>query len=102
MITETVYRDRDNTISVGLRIKGQSDPDITGTTRAIIQIGDKSIDSSTVSGVFDWDTNGSSGQLDLTLGHQGLPAGKFVSTITTFDTTYPNGFVWDELVIVVK
>jgi len=101
MITETVYRNRDNIISLELRANGEAQ-DITGTTRMTLAIGDKTIDSNLASGVFDWTTNGAGGQLDLTLGHQGLEKGTYTATLTIFDLTYPNGLCWGDFVVKVR
>lgn len=101
MITEIVYRNRDNVNSLELRANGQAQ-DITGTTRATLQVGDNLIDSALVANVFDWSTNGANGQLDLTLGHQKLEVGTYTATLTIFDLTYPNGLCWGDFVIKVR
>ncbi len=101
MITETVYLDRDNVNSIQLLADGVAQ-DITGTQRATLAVGDVVVDSKYSSGVFDWTTNGATGQLDLTLGHQPLSVGSFTARLTLFDLTYPNGLEWASLVINVK
>lgn len=94
MITETIYLNRDNVISVEMLANGAAQ-DITGTSRIKLKIGETVIDSKYHLSVFDWDTNGSSGQLDMTLGHQKIPVGNYVARLVVYDTTYPNGIEWD-------
>jgi hypothetical protein len=101
MITETVYRNRDNVNSLELRANGTAQ-DISSTTRMTLQVGDKLIDSDLTVNVFDWSTNGAGGQLDLTLGHQGLETGTYTATLTIFDLTYPNGLCWGDFVVKVR
>jgi hypothetical protein len=101
MITEIVYRDRDNINSLELRANGVAQ-DITGTTRMTLQVGDKLIDSNLAANAFDWSTNGSAGQLDLVLGHQGLEAGTYTASLVVYDLTYPKGLCWGDFVIRVR
>lgn len=101
MITETVYQNRDNTNSLELRANGAAQ-DISGTTRMTLQVGDKLIDSALAQSAFDWSTNGSSGILELTLGHQGLQKGTYTATLTIYDLTYPNGLCWGDFIIKVR
>jgi hypothetical protein len=62
-------------------------------------VGDKVIDSNLISGVFDWNTYGADGRLDLTLGHQDLRPVLQRAVLTIYDATYTEGLVWDELMI---
>jgi hypothetical protein len=101
MITETVYRNRDNINSLELRANGEAQ-DISGTSRMILTIGDEAIDSNLTADVFDWATNGVGGQVDLTLGHQGLEKGTYTATLIVFDLTYPNGLCWGDFIIKVR
>jgi hypothetical protein len=101
MITETVYRNRDNINSLELRADGEVQ-DISGTIRMTLQVGDKVIDSALVANVFDWTTSGASGQLDLILGHQNLEKGTYTATLTVFDLTYPHGLCWGDFVVKVR
>ena len=101
MITETVYLDRDNTNSLELRANGAAQ-DISNLSRVTLKVGEKTIDSRIHSNVFDWSTNGASGQLDMTLGHQDLREGTFQARLTVFDNSYPNGLVWGDFMLQVK
>lgn len=101
MITETVYLNRDNIISLELRANNAAQ-DISASTRMLLRIGDKTIDSNLTSGVFDWSTSGANGHLDLVLGHQELRVGMQRATLTIFDLTYSNGLVWGDFVVDVK
>ena len=101
MITETVYLDRDNINSLELRANGSAQ-DITATSRMTLKAGDTLLDSNRHSNVFDWTTNGTSGQVDLTLGHQALKVGLYRATLTIFDNTYPSGLVWGDFMLDVK
>jgi hypothetical protein len=100
MITETVYRQRGNVISLEL-CERNSPANITGLTRVMLDIMKEFVIDSSFSpaGTFDWSTNGADGQLDLDLGEHpvivNLKAGRYKTRVTVFDTTYPEGFVWD-------
>lgn len=100
MIKEYIYKDRDNTISLVFKADG-SVQDISGTTRMTLEIGGVTIDSAVVSNVFDWSTDGANGRLDLSnLGHQSaLKPGEYTSTLTIYDASYPNGLIWDKLIL---
>ena len=99
MITETIYKNRDNVNSLELRENGSA-VDISGTTRMVLTIGDVKIDSQYHSGSFDWSTNGASGQLDLTLGLLqkiiNLRSATYLSKIRLYDANYTNGLEWAE------
>ena len=102
MITIKIYKDRDNIASVELRTQGVG-TDIRNLTRASFTLGDLTIDSSIHAGVFDWATYGLSGQLDIAAGHvDKLTKGEFVSVLTVYDATYPNGLVWDEMAVIIE
>lgn len=101
MISETVYLNRDNVNSLQLRANGIVQ-DISACTRMILRVGDQSIDSNLIDNVFDWTTNGASGQVDLVLGHQGLRTGTQRATLTIFDLTYPHGLVWGDFMLDIK
>lgn len=99
MITETIYKNRDNVNSLELRENGSA-VDISGTTRMILTVGDTKIDSQYDSGVFDWATNGASGQLDLTLGLLqkiiNLKESTYLASLVLYDANYTNGLEWAE------
>ena len=101
MITEIVYLDRDNVNSLVLRANGSAQ-DISNLSRVTLKIGEVVLDSRIHSNVFDWSTSGTSGQLDMTLGHQDLRVGTFRSTLTVYDNSYPRGLVWGDLMIQVR
>lgn len=102
MITIKIYKDRDNIASIELNSNGVPQ-DIANLTRAMITLGDLTIDSSLHAGVFDWVTLGASGQLDIAAGHvPRLQVGEFISTLTVFDATYPKGLVWDKMAVQVE
>jgi hypothetical protein len=100
MITETVYRNRDNTFSLELNANNSA-VDITGLTRALLEFQDVAIDSANEAGAFDWSSNGVNGELEVDIGMLPVvalvPAGKYKSKITVFDATFPNGLIWDYL-----
>ena len=108
MITETVYLNRDNIVSLVLKARRATSndataQDITGTSRMQLLIGQILIDSRTSPGAFDWTTNGETGQLDLTIGFEkGLRVGTYRSRLTVYDNNYPNGRVWGYLMIEVR
>jgi hypothetical protein len=98
MITIKIYKDRDNIASIQLDSNGQAQ-DITGLSRTTMTLGDLLVDSAIHSGVFDWTTFGSSGQLDITAGHVStLTKGEYTSVLTVYDATYPNGLVWGKMI----
>lgn len=106
MITVTIYKDRDNLISLGLKADGIL-RDVSGSSRMILQIGDTipdlAIDSTIYTNAFDWTTNGANGQVDIDIGRlNGIDRGKFRSRLTIFDATYTHGLVWDEFLLVIK
>lgn len=106
MITETIYKGRDNVISVELRSNGIAQA-INSATKITLEIGGATLSSATAtSGAFDFTTYGASGRLDMKLGHESdikaLIAGQYKARLSVFDTTYPNGRVWDDLIIEVK
>ena len=105
MITEKIYKGRDNIMSLQLRADGAA-VNISGTTRATVKIGDVVIDSQLYSSSFDWSTNGTNGQLDLDFGTldliKGLPDGRYTATLTIYDLTYVNGLVWGDFIIDVE
>lgn len=108
MITETVYRNRDNIISLALKARTATgsdslEQDISASTRMQLLIGQTLIDSQLSPGAFDWDTAGASGQLDLDIGmEKGLRLGTYRARLTIYDTTYPNGLVWGFFMLNVK
>ena len=102
MITIKIYKDRDNIASIQLDADGEAQ-DISSLTRVTMTLGDLLVDSSLHSGVFDWTTYGSDGQLDIAAGHVSkLQTGQFTSQVTVYDATYPNGLVWDEMIVNVE
>jgi hypothetical protein len=104
MITEKIYKSRDNVISLELRSNGIAQ-DISGATKIALEIGDVVLSSATSTG-FDFTTYGSTGRLDIALGHDPktltMPKGTYRSRLTVFDLTYPKGRVWDDLMIEVQ
>jgi hypothetical protein len=107
MITETVHKNADNRISVELRSNGAAIKDLNTATKVTIEFGDAVLSSATATeGAFDYTTYGATGRLDMKLGHE--PAvkvmrnGQYKATLRVFDTTYPNGRVWDDLIIEVR
>ena len=102
MITIKIYKDRDNIASIELMSDGVAQ-NITGFTRAMITLGCLTVDSAVHSGVFDWTTSGATGQLYIVAGHvPRLQVGEFISTLTVFDATYPNGLVWGKMAVLVE
>lgn len=106
MITETIYKNADNKISVELRSNGIAQA-INSATKVTIEFGDAVLSSATATaGAFDYATYGATGRLDMKLGHEAavkvMRNGQYKATLRVFDTTYPNGRVWDDLIIEVK
>ena len=108
MISETVYRSRDNVISLVLRARtptsaDATEQDISSCTRMQLLIGDTLIDSALSPTAFDWTTYGANGRLDLDIGREkGLRTGLFKTRLTIYDTTYAHGRVWGEFMLTVK
>jgi hypothetical protein len=106
MITETIYKNRDNLISVELRSNGTAQA-INTSTKITLEIGGETLSSSTATtGAFDYTTYGATGRLDMKLGNEPsvktMKTGQHKSRLTVYDSTYPNGRVWDDLIIEVK
>ena len=106
MITETIYKNRDNVISVELRSNGIAQA-INSATKITIEFGGAVLSSATATaGAFDFSTYGSAGRLDMKLGNEdavkAMRSGQYKARLTVFDTTYTNGRVWDDLIIEVK
>jgi hypothetical protein len=106
MITETIYKNKDNIISIELRSNGVAQ-NIASSTKVTIEFGGAVLSSATATaGAFDYTSYGSSGRLDMKLGHEAdvktMKAGQYKAQLTVFDTTYTNGRVWDDLIIEVR
>lgn len=106
MITETIVKNRDNIISVELRSNGIAQP-INSATKITVEFGGAVLSSATATaGAFDFSTYGAAGRLDMKLGHEAavttMRNGQYKAKITVFDTTYPNGRHWDDLIIEVR
>lgn len=102
MITETVYRGRDNEFSLELEANGSAQ-DISALTRATLEFADEKFDSNIDSTYFDWTTSGSSGQLDVDIGTsnklKNIDPGTYRAKLTIYDATYPNGLVWGHFML---
>ena len=106
MITETIYKNRDNPISVELRSNGVAQA-INNVTKITLEFGGETLSSATATtGAFDYTTYGATGRLDMKLGHEAsvktMRSGQYKARLTLFDITYTNGRVWDDLIIEVK
>jgi hypothetical protein len=106
MITETIYKNRDNPISVELRSNGVAQA-INSVTKITLEFGGETLSSTTATtGAFDYTTYGATGRLDMKLGHEAsvktMRSGQYKARLTLFDITYTNGRVWDDLIIEVK
>lgn len=106
MITVTIYKGRDNIISLGLKTDGQ-DANVSASTRMTLQIGDTVpdmiVDSNVHATAFDWTTNGANGQVDIDIAEMnGIDKGLFRCRLTVYDATYTNGLVWDELLLNIR
>lgn len=102
MITVTIYKGRDNPVSLGLKTDGALE-NITSFTRVTLQVGDVTLDSRINTTTFDWTTNGATGQLDLDIGMENdLKVGKHIARLTIYDATYTNGLVWGNFVLNVE
>ena len=106
MIAVTIYKGRDNIISLGLKADGQN-ANVSASTRMTLKIGDDIpdmvVDSNVHPSAFDWTTNGVNGQVDIDIAElNGIDKGTFRCLLTIYDATYPNGLVWDELSVRIK
>ena len=106
MISVTIYKGRDNIISLGLKASGVLQ-DVSASSRMALQVGDRIpdmiVDSNTQPNAFDWTTNGANGQVDIDIAElNGIDRGSFRSRLTVYDATYANGVVWDELMVHIK
>ena len=98
MIMEVVYLGRDNTIDLKLLADGVA-VDLAPVTRMVLMIETTVIDSTTTPSAFDWDT-GVTGKIILFLGNtDGLPPGKYKSTLIVYDASNPNGLVWSQFAL---
>jgi hypothetical protein len=107
MITETIHKNADNTISVELRSNGAAITDLASASKVTLELGGLTLSSATATaGAFDFTSYGAVGRLDMKLGHEAavktLKNGQYKATLRVFDTTYPNGRVWDDLIIEVR
>ena len=102
MISLTVYKNRNNPISLQLKAGGIYQ-DIRDLSRVTLEFGKQVIDSRTSASTFDWTTNGEDGQLDITLTLTNeLKRGSYRSRLTVYDATYPQGLVWGDILINVE
>jgi hypothetical protein len=106
MITETIYKNRDNVISVELRSNGAAQI-INNVTRITLEFGGETLSSATATtGAFDYTTYGATGRLDMKLGHEAsvktMRNGQYKARLTVYDSSYTNGRHWDDLIIEVK
>ena len=90
---EIVYIGNNNTIDLQFIADGNV---IDGSviTRTVLVIGSTTVDSSIVSGVFDWTTG--NGILKMSLGNQSLTAGEYEATFTLYDAGNPSGIRWED------
>lgn len=99
---EIVYRDRDNSIDFRLKASTVNDPilkiiDLTDMTRMVLTREDGfAVDSVKESNVFDWLTLATSGIVSIQLGLINLKVGTDKWRLVVFDSTNPNGIVWDD------
>lgn len=106
MIAVTIYKGRDNIISLGLKADGQN-ANVSASTRMTLRVGDDvpdmMVDSNIHANAFDWTTNGANGQVDIDIAElNGIDKGTFRCRLTIYDATYANGLVWDELMLKIK
>ncbi len=102
MIAITVYKNCNNSHSIGLKASGDYQ-DISNSTRITLRLGNFLLDSNIHTTSFDYTTNGEDGQLDLALGREnGLPLGTFKALLTIYDATYPYGLPWGHLIVNVE
>jgi len=103
MIQETVYKNRDNAIWLGLRVNREV-IDVSDLTRVQIVDGDTTYDSDSLGSgeeaPFDWTSE--IGVLILRLGGLGLSVGKHIVTLIIFDADNENGVIWDTMRLLVR
>lgn len=99
---EVMYRDRDNSIDLLLKVNTLADPilrvfDMTDVTRMMLQREDGfTIDSVKSASVFDWLTLATSGIVSIKLGLVDLTTGEAQWRLIVFDSTNVNGINWDD------
>ena len=106
MISETIYKNRDNVLSLELRSNGIAQ-NISSSTKITIEFGGITFSSATATtGTIDYTTYGSSGRLDLKLGNESglktMKVGQHKARLTVYDATYTNGRVWEDFIIEVE
>lgn len=101
MITEFVYRQRDNTIDLQLLAAGKvmSLADVTRMD-VVAADGEWSVSSETAPDAFDWSAG--NGMVTIALGLQAIPAGRHTARLVVFDPSTRNGIVWGEIKLNVK
>ena len=99
MIVERQYIDRDNIIDLLLKADDVA-PDLSSLTKIDLVVGDTTIsDSVAASFPIKWST-GTTGKIQLQLGDQSIPIGKYAAQIVIYDATYPDGLVWDTFTLI--
>ena len=107
-ISEVIYRKRDNTIDLLLKVNTLSDPikrvfDLTDVTRMVLVRKDGFKVDSAKTSIFDFTTLATSGIVTIKLGLIDVKPGKDLWRLIVFDATNTNGLTWgDEFYINVK
>jgi len=101
MIQEDVYKGRDNTIWVGLRMAKELIPlaDITNIELLVgtILLSAEAFGGSGPDKPFDWTSYGDQGILILRLGHMDVPANTYLCKLIVYTEKSPSGVIWDYL-----
>ena len=98
LVSNIVYNNRDNVISLSLLSDGNI-IDHTSITRVQLKVGTVTLDSQTQPTWFNL-TNAS--KITLKLGFAGLTAGKNLASLVVFDSLNPEGVVWGKLYLTVE
>ena len=95
-VLEYVYNSRNNTIDLLLKADGAA-VDLSSVTRMIVEdiAGGWSVDESTVPAAFSRSLT-VTGKVVLSLGGQGLTAGKYSCRLIVYDPANTSGIVWGD------
>lgn len=94
---EYIYLGTDNRIDLLLKSDDVAQ-DLSGVTRITLDFNGTVVDSAISSGAFSWPT-ATTGELQLTLGDESIPIGRYTRSIavivTLYDAVNTDGIVWD-------
>lgn len=100
---QTVYNGRDNTIELALLKDGVA-IDCTALTRCMVmtEASDGTIRTLDSQSDPEWFDCSHADKVVMRFGHAALTAGRYKATLIVYDTSRPNGIVWQDFVMVVR